>query len=816
MSLNHFNNIINALNKENIFFKNPYIDLSLLNNISTITYSKVLFSDFIVSQNVFDKEILEPEINLNYKILEELNFTDFKSNLYMLKNKVFALIAQGIYSKEFDFNKSSYLISNFASLILSKIFYYCEEKINLNSFEKIVLIALGKLGGYELNFCSDVDIVFFKSKDLNDDKAIKFVRLFLNTATSIFNVDLNLRPGGENSKIIHNIDEAINYYKGWGSSWEKIALLKTRFICGDKTLFDEFVLNIKDFVFRKYLDYSCIEEYRTIKKILILEKKDGIFNIKKDAGGIRYLEFYAAILLLIFSGRINSLKKLSLSFLDTILLLFENKIIKEDEYLKLKNNYIYLRDLENIVQTISNKQTHEIRNNALNIILYIKYDLAFLKDTEKYIFEHNKIIEENNNIFLSLLSQDINVDNYYTNDAVQSIINKINNSYVSNDIKNKIIKLIFYIQEKNTNNNILLNRLDILVQKLKTKLSVLLIFYENPKLIDNFIAIILNNNYFFDELLKYPELLDLFILDFEDTKLSYQINLKNSLNSFINDEDDINLRFEKLKLFKSFQEFKAYTYLDKDFKLVLTRLSYTAKLIIRHICAYLNFNNENFCVFAKGGIGDNSSSFNSDLDLIFIVDTKDYNEYEIILKYAKKFTNLINIKSKYGPLYKLDTRLNHENTFILTNFSNFLDYYKNSNFIDTISLWKLSYIWGDKNLAKKILKFKYYYLKNIFSKNLLNKVYTDEINKYRVQFQKTAEFKYKRGSLIDLEYVVRLYQSKNYNFLKNINNYKEKTLNNYYELLKKYEIYVKIQEESNINIKDVLNCVEKELLILYG
>jgi len=585
-------------------------------------------------------------------------------------------------------------------------------------------------------------------------------------------------------------------------------------------LYDEFLSNIKDFVFKKYLDYTCIEEYRTIKKLLYIEKINyEVFNLKKDVGGIRYLEFYAAILLLIFSGRIENLKKFSLSFLDTVLLLYKNKIIKKSEYYKLKNNYIYLRDLENIIQSINNYPTHELSKEELKVVLYIKYDYDFLNKTQYYFDMHNKIIKENNDFFVELLKEEIEINNYYSNEIIQSIINKINNSYVANDIKNKIIKLIFYIQEKKFSNiDSILNRLDVLIEKLKTKLSVLLIFYENPKLLDNLIKMLAKTDYFFEELVKYPELLDLFILDFEDDKLNYKTNLKNSLNNFINKEDDINLRFEKLKLFKTFEELVSYNYLEHNLKNIMLRLSYTARLIIVNICSFLNFKEHNFCVFAKGGLGDNSMIFNSDLDLIFIVDTSSYKEYELLLNYAKKINNLISLKGKYGSLYNIDNRLNQENNFILTNFSNFIDYYNNnSNFIDKISLWKLSYIWGDKKLAKKILKFKYKYLKNIFKDNLLNMNYKAEIFKYRINFSALNNFKYKPGSLMDLEYLYRFYQCRDNNFVKNISNFnKFSDFNYYYEKLKKYEIYITIREKPSYSVENILKKVEEEFIRTYG
>lgn len=821
MSLNQINNIINLLSKENILYTN-LLEKYLINvdDIEAILLSKFLLSNYISQNNISNPKQIEKQISETILEIKNLEEKDILSKIKCLKDKLFSLIAQGFYGQIFDFSKTSELISESADLILSKIFTYCtcmyKKNYGLDLENDIFVIALGKLGGYELNFSSDVDLVFLSSNELSKPLN-NFVHLFNKICTqnlsNIFRIDLNLRPGGANSKPIHSIEEAVNYYYRWGQAWERIALIKTRFLFGSKVLFNQFCTQIKPFIYKKYLDYSTIDEYRTIKKIMACQNQNK-FNLKTSVGGIRYLEFYASVSLLIFSGRIHSMQKLGLSFTQIITLLFDNNIIKIDDKNTIMSNYNYLRDLENILQSLNNMQTQNISDGDLKKILYIKYGFEFLDDKNKYFQEHKKILSYNSNLFDSLLKDDF-CENEFKSDSsiIKKIINNINASHASSEIKNKISKLVFYIKElDNVDKETVFIRLNILISKLSTKLSVLLVFYENKELIDKFLNILIDGGYIYNEIIKYPELIDVFILDFEDEKTNYRINMLKTMHRFISEDDDVSQRFEKLKLFKTFEEIKiSQLFLDGKYNImqVNNALSHLSKKIIHNICTFLDFESTKFCVFTQGALGAHDMNFKSDLDLIFVCDFDDVSIFQSKSKQAKKLINYISTKGKFGELYNIDLRLKPSVALpVICNLQNFISYYSNeTDFLEDISFWKLSYIWGDKKLAKKILKFKYDYLKNVFFKKIINNEY--EIKKLKNKFQNeygTDNLKFRDGGLMDFEYLVRYLQSKNKILLKNILlaasflKIDNKIIDSYIEL-KKFDIYNRLEIKSNLDLK---------------
>lgn len=836
MSLNQFIDIINTLKNNNVCPKEKLENYyAYIDTLEPKNLSKIIFSDYILKNGIVKDS--KQALKFYDEELEKLDYQDFEAGIRKIKNKIFAAIAQGIILQNFDFKEANSLISSFAIKLLNKVFNYnlkiYSEKYKVDLKEDILIYALGKLGGYELNFSSDVDLVFIKSETLDEELAKSFVHFFsllLSKNTEfgfVFRIDLNLRPAGASAKIIHSVSEATNYYYRCGATWERIALLKTRYIAGSKVIFNNFMEELRPYVFKKYLDYASIEEYRTIKKLIevgptIKEK----FNLKIGAGGIRDLEFFASVTLLIFSGRITHLQNFSLSFLEIIENLKNFKIINEPEFINIKENYIYLRDLENILQSLNNTQTYDITPELLNQLLYLKFGINYFDNTKVYFEKHNSILKYNSDLFNSFLSEEISLNTFTPSKELTLLVEKVNSSYASSDIKNKITKLLFYINElEDINKELVFSRLNLLLSKLNTKLAILLIFYENKKLIKPFINILKDGSYIYEEILKYPELIDVLILNFETDTSLYKENIKKTLFNFISNDDDINSRLEKLKLFKTFEEIKLsqdYLYGGNNENDISKKLTYTARLIISNICEFLKFEKNNFCVFAYGAMGDNSMLFGSDLDLIFICNDEDVLAFEDKIKYAKKLINLISTKGRYGYLYGVDSRLTPTSNLgpVVSSFNNFKEfYYSKSSFLDKISLWKLSYVWGEEVLAKEVLSFKYEYLKNNFQRPFLASKFNTEILELRKNFLlEYSNVKYVEGGLMDLEYIVRFYQSKNLNFSKNIFN-AIKLLNidlsNEYKILKKFEILKRLKIDNTLIINDALIKVREYFKEIY-
>lgn len=242
--------------------------------------------------------------------------------------------------------------------------------------QHLAVIGFGKLGGRELNFSSDVDLMFVfpeAGKTKGREKSISneafFARLCHRLIDVIgknmpegfvFRVDARLRPYGESGPIVMSFDAMESYYQEQGRDWERYALIKARVIAGDKLLGRALLGRLNPFVYRRYLDYGIFESLRGMKRKIEREvTRRGIkANIKLGPGGIREVEFFGQIFQLIRGGvNIDYQKRGILIILQT--LANDNNIpeLVKDE---LTAAYVFLRYVENRLQMFDDRQTHSL------------------------------------------------------------------------------------------------------------------------------------------------------------------------------------------------------------------------------------------------------------------------------------------------------------------------------------------------------------------------------------------------------------------------------------------------------------------------
>ncbi len=247
--------------------------------------------------------------------------------------------------------------------------------------QNLVVVALGKLGGRELNFSSDVDLIFCyesSGKFVTKNKAITYEEYFrrfgqkliqllssTNSEGFLFRVDMRLRPHGNSGVLVMPFQSLENYYQYQGRDWERYALIKARIIAGDKEAGQRFLKMIQPFVYRRYLDFDAFDSLREMKSMIKRQvKKKGIENnIKIGAGGIREIEFIGQAFQIIRGGRNQALQTTSL--ISTLNSLNEYQFMSEDSVMELLAAYSYLRRSENLLQAIDEQQVHELPSDQV-------------------------------------------------------------------------------------------------------------------------------------------------------------------------------------------------------------------------------------------------------------------------------------------------------------------------------------------------------------------------------------------------------------------------------------------------------------------
>jgi glutamate-ammonia-ligase adenylyltransferase len=270
---------------------------------------------------------------------------------------------------------------------------------NQHHQQHLVVIGMGKLGGRELNFSSDVDLIFaypFNGMTVGADKEISneafFIRLsrsllqVLGKATEdgiVFRVDLRLRPFGENGPVTMDFDAMERYYQDQGREWERYAWIKARTVAGDKVAGARLLDKLNPFVYRRYLDYGAFNSLREMKQSIALEiKRKGMQgNIKLGRGGIREIEFFGQIFQLIRGGVTPPLQERSI--LNVLAYLSADGYIPEAVHDELKNAYIFMRNLEHRLQEFSDQQTHQLPSSPKER-LRLALSMGFENETDLY------------------------------------------------------------------------------------------------------------------------------------------------------------------------------------------------------------------------------------------------------------------------------------------------------------------------------------------------------------------------------------------------------------------------------------------------
>ena len=268
-------------------------------------------------------------------------------------------------------------LSQIAEICLRRVFEFWDAELRQrygSPKADFAILALGKLGGGELNHSSDVDLLFLYSDEGQLTPHISYHQFFnrlgnkiLETfskphpAGSLFRADLRLRPEGSAGPLARSLESMENYYAGFGETWERIALIKARGIAGSRELAYDFLRLHQPFIYPKSATPDLLEEIANIKHrierdVVGPEKLDR--DVKLGRGGIRDIEFIVQTLQLIHGARNPFLQEPSM--LKALRALRELDLLPHDEVLALDNAYRFLRRVEHRLQIEAEQQTHTV------------------------------------------------------------------------------------------------------------------------------------------------------------------------------------------------------------------------------------------------------------------------------------------------------------------------------------------------------------------------------------------------------------------------------------------------------------------------
>ena len=432
---------------------------------------------------------------------------------------------------------------------------------------QLITLGMGKLGAHELNFSSDIDLVFVypdagqtklptglkdaspSPRSITNDaffsRLARRLTKILGQPTSagiVFRVDLRLRPYGDSGPLVLSIDAMEDYLVAQGREWERYAYIKARAITGNTQDVVRLEKVLHAFVFRKYLDYASFDSLREMKQSIVNEvKRKGLKdNIKIGAGGIREIEFFGQIFQLIRGGVEPALKERKI--LVVLDLLVKENYIPASVCRELKAAYSFLRNTEHRLQEYSDTQTHTLpEDRAGKIRLAASMGYSGWEDFKPVLENHMDGVHFHFTQILGVSEasapcddadlllksvwknladktqavKDLGRAGFDTPENIYRLLDDLKNHphtrTLSREGRERINRLMPVILKKILNREdaeALLNKLVDLVRTIEKRTCYIALLVENPPAIDHLIKLARESAWIISYLTRHPVLLD--------------------------------------------------------------------------------------------------------------------------------------------------------------------------------------------------------------------------------------------------------------------------------------------------------------------
>ncbi len=626
-------------------------------------------------------------------------------------------------------------ISNLADAILEHALQIAKQELNnrfgipLETDEKgrakqaeFCVVSLGKLGSKELNYASDIDLLFIYSAEGKTSgqgtkgtvtnreyfvKLAEFVTKLVGQQIgegAAYRVDLRLRPHGRIGALALSVKDTIRYYQTEARRWEKQVLIRSRSSAGNSEIYKKFFTDVEDFVFSKDESIeNALENVRLSKEKINLElSKNKGFNVKLERGGIREIEFIAQALQLAYGGNDEWLR--SSHTLISLSRIADRELLSEAELTALFDAYEFLRHLEHILQMENGLQTHTVPLEIEKRNLIAKrMNCENLENFDGKLSFHTANVSR---IFTRIFGENISPQRREDTEKVLENLEEIEaiepkESRISN------YQLVLSSLEKSDSDKKLSKSITKTLKKLsETSPHFAEMLAANPALIKD----LPNPNAQFTDK-NYHEILLSAVKN--ETDFAQKIAVLRKLWSHLLLEIVVFDVFGKLsvKAAKKYQTELAEASLETTLFITKSELEKRYKIKIEHFP---------FAVLGLGKLGGRGMDYGSDLDLVLVFDENADSKLEeqesgiwnlesgiFYARAVEIFVTTLSAMTREGHLYRVDLRLRPDGKNGATSIGKnaFLNYLENRSAIwEWLAYVKIRGVAGDINLAETVEK----------------------------------------------------------------------------------------------------------------
>ncbi|MBA4148742.1 MAG: bifunctional [glutamate--ammonia ligase]-adenylyl-L-tyrosine phosphorylase/[glutamate--ammonia-ligase] adenylyltransferase [Verrucomicrobia bacterium] len=698
------------------------------------------------------------------------------------------------------------------------------------------VLGMGKLGGHELNYSSDVDVLFvyrdeghvFKIAPRKNEPPGKgmanhqfFNRLSeafiaeVGRMTSdgfLFRIDLRLRPEGVAGPLSRSLDSYENYYAQWGQTWERMMLIKTRCVAGDEELASEFLEMVQPFRYPRSLSERVLRDISAMKQRIeneVVKAGELERNVKLGHGGIREIEFVAQTQQLLHAGRTPFLQ--GAQTLPTLDKLVQYKLLAKRDAQSLTAAYIFLRDVEHRLQMESNQQTHTIpterkaRERLAKLMGFAslpEFEAAKKEHSNNVRAIYDKFLRSDESHGTSSLPSDFRDEPTWTKlltghafrdpakalRLIREFVEGPGFVHVSSrtsELARELLPKFFGLCPNSpfkpadskygdlSDPDRVLARLDSFITAYGTRAMLYDLWTSNPSLFQLLLLLFDRSEFLAEVAIRTPDLVD-------ELELSGRLRRSKTAEETLRD-----LRYgledpdQKAWLRKYHQaEFMRIGLRDilglADFEQNLFELSALADACLQYALEVVMRKNKvkaaPFAIIAMGKLGGNEITYGSDLDILFVADSKTKN-LPALQKLAAEVMETLSQRTEHGATFETDARLRPDGAkgLLVNTLKAYEDYYRNrAQLWEIQSLTRIRPVAGNaaigdafKNLATELTNFQKP------SRPLLShtELWKQQIAKMRLRIEKERTpagkdhlaIKTGSGGLIDAEFMAQTF-----------------------------------------------------------
>jgi len=673
----------------------------------------------------------------------------------------------------------------------------------------ITVLGLGKLGGEELNYSSDVDLIYVyeslpeEAGELRDgpqglspeEYFTRLVRRFAKLVGEttgegfLYRIDLDLRPEGSHGVLVPSANALVSYYDGWAATWEKAAFMKARPVAGDGELGWRIARAIDPMIYQTSMDLGGVDAIKEMKEKIERQKglPEGAFDVKLGRGGIRDVEFIAQALQLIHGGRVPQIRGRSAP--GALRALAAAGILEADVAEGLLQAYRFLRRIENRLQMEGERQTHLIPPGAEGRERLARA-LGYRGEDARGAFEVRLDAERSRvrQAFEDLFSDDDSerILDLFARSAARLLAVPSTRGMIEGLARHFAREISSAADPERA-----LNNLDRFIRGVGTRSFYWGLLLDRPELVTRLATLFGASRYLSTVFATHPQLIEPVFSDPSQLWLS-KSELREAHATILEElgspesRDDTELSLAALRLFQRRELVNvglldlaekiteaeaeaaltevAEVCLEKALALATRQLTRTSAETAREI------ESGDFLVVGMGKLGSRELTYGSDLDVIFLFDVEGADEHEVLeaqasfVRLAQKLGWALQTPTAEGVCYEVDARLrpSGQQGLLVTSLGSFERYHaEHAQVWERQALLRSRPVAGSERLAQAFVA-----LRGAILRSPLQEEPTAEMHRIRQRMeaelakevQGRRDLKTGRGGLLDVETVVQLRQ----------------------------------------------------------